>query len=289
MEINQLRLFRKIAVTEHMTKAAAELQVAQPALSKTVRQLETELGFTLFDRVGKNIYLNDNGRILLKHANIILNELEDARIEIQEANKLKENEVVLSMQAASKLLPDLISGFRQQHPQVKISIVQSDGSQGRKWDVCITSSRNSKLPANSKRLLNENILLAVPVEHRLASRESIRLEEVAKENFISLRKGSGLRDITDDYCLMAGFTPNVVLESDNPSTIRDLLQLGIGISLIPEVSWKGDADDRIRLMQISRPSCKRCIYLLSQNRSYTPRAVELFEEYVEDFFHNLGK
>jgi Transcriptional regulator len=287
MEINQLRFFQKVATLEHMTRAANELRVAQPALSKTIRQLETELGYLLFDRVGKNIHLNANGRILLKHATAILNELDDLRLEIQETNKHRENEVVLSMQAASQLLPAIISGFRKAHPQIKISITQENPLQGDRWDVGIQASRLSIQTNNSRTVLKENILLALPSEHRLAGKEVVKLSELAGESFIGLQKGKPLREISDEYCIMAGFTPTVVLESDNPATIRDLLELGLGVCLIPEITWKVKSSERMRLVKVVSPVCRRYLNIVTQNRSYTPDAVEHFKEYLVDFFGKL--
>lgn len=270
-----------------MTRAANELQVAQPALSKTIRQLETELGYLLFDRVGKNIHLNANGRILLKHANAILGQLADLRVEIQEANKHRENEVIVSMQAASQLLPRIISGFRSTHPHIKISITQEGGEQADRWDVSIQGSRLSVQTTNSRTVLKENILLALPREHRLAGKGVVKLAELAGESFIGLQKGMALREITDEYCIMAGFTPTVVLESDNPSTIRDLLELGIGVCLIPEITWRLKSNERIRLVKVVSPVCRRYLNIVTQNRSYTPDAVEHFKEFLVEFFQEL--
>lgn len=290
MEIAQLRMFMKVAETENMTRAAQELQVAQPSISKTVRQLEDELGHTLFDRVGKYIYLNENGRILLKHARTILQELESAKTEIFEANNRRENEVILYMQAASKLLPELISAFRIRHPDIKLGIIQEDHRYNAKWDVCITSTRFSKPSPNSRSLLKESILLAVPRSHPLVAKEHVRLESVANESFIALHKGKALRQITDEYCRMAGFEPNIEIESDNPNVIRELLSLGIGVAMIPEITWDAkdyEKDGNIKKLYISSPLCKRYINIITPERSYKPQAVQIFEDFLVEFFLKL--
>lgn len=286
MEINQLRYFVKIAETENMTQAAAELQVAQPALSKMVRQMEKELGYTLFDRIGKYIYLNGNGKILLRHAAVILNELEDTRNEIMEANEQRDNEVVLCMMAASKLLPDIIFQFRRLHPGIKLTVIQ-DETASQRWDLRIMSSRLSKPSAGSRSLLKENLLLAVPAQHPLASREFVNLEELRADSFIALKKGRTLREITDDYCWMAGFVPDVIIESDNPNIIRDLLTLEVGVCIIPETTWPVLADKNIRLVRIVNPNCKRYLYIEKPERTYLPKAVEVFESFLVDYFFAL--
>lgn len=287
MDINQLRLFQKAALLEHMTRAADELKVAQPTLSKAVRRLETELGYPLFDRNGKNIRLNTNGHILLKHANAILGELRDLRIEMQEANKLCENEVVVCMQAASQLLPEIISGFTARHPWIRISITQESGEQERQWDVCIRERGRNVHVGNCMTVLKENIMAVFPPEHRLAGRSVVKLSELSRENFICLQKGWELRRITDEYCAMAGFTPNIVLESDNPATVRDMLELGIGVSLIPEITWKLRDSGRMRLVRVVEPVCRRHLAVFVQDRRYTPTAIVEFREYLADYFRLL--
>ncbi len=86
MDILQLTYFKKIAELENVSKASEELMVAQPSLSKVIKTLETELDTKLFDRVGKKIVLNNNGRILLAHTNLILQNIEDARAEIMDSD-----------------------------------------------------------------------------------------------------------------------------------------------------------------------------------------------------------
>ncbi|MCY8819109.1 LysR family transcriptional regulator, partial [Bacillus atrophaeus] len=83
MELLQLKYFQTVAFTEHVSKAAKLLNIAQPSLSLTIRRLEDELGTKLFERKGRNIQLSSSGKILLKHVNRIFTEIENAQMEIQ--------------------------------------------------------------------------------------------------------------------------------------------------------------------------------------------------------------
>ena len=193
MELQNLRYFKKIAELEHMTRASETLNIAQPALSKVVSNLEKDLQVKLFDRIGKRISINDNGRILLKYTNMALNALDDARIEIAEKNKKLDNTVVLAMNVASKLLPEIISGFYAAHPKIKIAIVQHEELNWERMncDLVVDSSQETVLSDSSIQLLEERILLAVPASHQLAANDQIMLEAAADEAFISLQKGKG--------------------------------------------------------------------------------------------------
>jgi len=284
MEINHLKAFVETAKQEHMTKAADVLQVSQPALSKTIHHIEKELGINLFDRAGKRIILNDNGRILLSHANSILMELEEIPIELQEYNSSVQNEVVLSLQAGSKLLPLILLGFRSHHPEIKISVILEENA-----DINVFATRLPITEENSLILLKEKILLAVPLNHPLATCSSINLIDVKEEPFLSLSSKKSLGRITFEYCQMAGFTPQVILESDSPSTIRDVLPLGMGLSFIPELSWQGMNCENITLIPITNPDCYRYLNLSWKSTHYLPRAAALLKDYLISFFQDLSQ
>ena len=109
MDIHSLTYFKRVAELQHITRASEELRVAQPSLSRTIAGLEGELGVRLFTRTGKNIRLNQYGEIVLRHTNRILQELEDIEAELADARDQGSRSVTISLYAASKLLPELVT------------------------------------------------------------------------------------------------------------------------------------------------------------------------------------
>ena len=208
--------------------------------------------------------------------------------ELADNNRKVEKEITISMQSASKWLPVLISGFKKQYPDIKIAIVQhTNPMDTMRCDIRISSGRTKIEDTNTITLLEEEILLALPKEHPLATKSSIALTDVKDEPFISLQKGKPLREITDEYCRLAGFEPKVVLESDDPSTIRGFIHLGLGISFIPTITWNNIANSSIALLNISKPKCNRYIYLSWKNTTYISEATKLFRDYAVEFFQKL--
>jgi len=293
MDFLQLRYFKTLAEYEHMTQAANALHIVQPALSRMLRNLEKELGLFLFERQGKNIRLNENGRILLHHTNNILREIDEARSVLADRKGNNERQVRLSMYAATGLMPDIIQSFKKSNPDISIRITQS-GTGGESMpdncDVLINSGMRPPDRHNCMVLLHEEILLAVPVSHPLGSRKSLRLTEVAQAPFISLHKGSGLRTVTDAYCLEAGFQPKVVLESDSPSALRDLIDLGEGLCFVPKLTWAGiDCGPKVSLVEIEEPNCVRYIYMMWSESRYISSAAKLLQKHLSNFFAKLEK
>ena len=291
MDLVQLQYFKTLAEHEHMTQAANELHIAQPALSRMLRNLEKELGLLLFDRDGKSIRLNENGNILLYYIDNILREVEEAKNILADRKAGGERQVNLSMRAATSLLPDIIRGFRINNPDISIIITQHEASSlemSDKCDIMIHSGMQPTVKKNSVNLAREEICLAMPLSHPLCSRGGVRLLEVAQAPFICLHKGSGLRTVTDAYCLRAGFQPKTVMESDSPSIVRDLIALGVGLAFIPKLTWAGfNYGSGISLVNIEDPRCVRYIYMTWRDNRYISSASKLFQKYLIEFFSGL--
>lgn len=116
MELLQLKYFQTVAYTEHISKAAAQLNIAQPSLSLTIKRLEDELGTPLFHRRGRNIQLNSSGEILLKHVNRIFIEIENAEMEIKTEEQQISNTIRISI-TNTRFLTGLISDYINGSPK----------------------------------------------------------------------------------------------------------------------------------------------------------------------------
>lgn len=296
MELLQLKYFLTVARLEHMTHAAEELGIAQPALSQTIARLEKELGVALFDRLKRNIYLNHFGRAYRQHVERLFEELEQGRRDLSELADGRQGQVSVALGAATHLLPDLLSTFRKEHPGVHFLLSQHQVNTitslmqqliSRECDLCLSSPPLQQPDITSVPLLTEEILLAFPSTHPLAARSQIRLQEVAHEAFISLKPGQSLRDLTDSLCQQAGFRPWIVFESDEPSTIRGLIRAEQGIAFVPAVSWRGSVGPAIKHVTVSEPQCQRTVGLSWLTDRRLSMAAQHFRQFVIEYFAHL--
>lgn len=290
MELLQLKYFQTVARLEHMSRAAEQLRIPQPSLSKTISLLEKDLGVLLFDRRGKYIFLNQYGRAFLRRVDQALAALEDGKHELNDLSGKTFGDVKLAVLAASNILPDLLSSFRKQYPHINFNLIQhfSNSIARLDFDLCISSSPVKLNDIDIISLITEEIFLAVPIEHPLAKRNSINLIEVANDDFISLRRGKKLREITDTFCNYAGFTPHVIFESDDPATVRGLIRAGQGVAFIPAVSWGGSEGSSMILLHIEEPVCERTISLTYKAERYLSKAARLFRQFTIDYFAKLA-
>ena len=291
MELQHLQYFLEVARYQHMTRAAEELHVAQSALSRLIKGLENELGCSLFDRRGRNLILNKNGQILLKYTQNIFNQFKDMKRELSYSNGRQQDVTITMMvKVASKFLPEIISGFNRLHPEARFVIIQNEALENMQqpWDICLDAGMELQEDKFSICVLKEEICLAMPRNHPLAARKSIRLEEVAGESFLGMQKGSSMNEIATFYCHKAGFEPHSVLTSDNPATLRGMLSLGLGIVFNPIITWKEVSEEEFSLVPIEGHACFRYIYLHLRPNGYTTPLVQDFKKYLINFFRTLA-
>lgn len=295
MELLQLQYFQVVARLEHMTRAAEELGIAQPALSQTIARLETELGMPLFERVGRGIRLNQAGKAYARRVERIFLEIDQGQRELAEIADGTQGQVELALSVATHLLPDLLSAFRHEHPSIGFSLSQHEVttiaqqlSRGA-CDLCITSPPLRQAGMSSINLLTEDIHLAVPTWHPLARRAQIRLEEVAEEAFICLKPEHSLRQLTDGFCQQAGFRPRIVFEGDEPSIMRGLIRAGLGIAFVPALSWRGSVGPAVVEISLVEPHCQRTIGLSWLTERALSRAAQHFREFTIHYFASLAR
>ncbi|MFC8346300.1 LysR family transcriptional regulator [Streptomyces sp. NPDC057280] len=237
----RLAYFAGVARTEHVTRAALEMNVPQSTLSRAMVRLEQDLGVDLFARIGRTVSLTPSGRAFLTHVERALAEIERAAEEVRADADPATGKVAFGFlhTMGSETVPGLIRAFRADHPRVRFSLVQNYGEamierlRAGELDLCLTSPVPDAPDLVARRLDEQKLRLVVPADHPLASRKRIRLAEAADETFVTLEPGYGLRRITDDLCKEAGFRPRVAFEGEEAETLRGLVAAGLGVALLP--------------------------------------------------------
>ena len=238
MDLLQLRYFQVVARVEHMTKAAEELYIAQPSLSKTIHRLEKEIGVSLFDRQGRSIRLNQFGKVFLAYIDRLFHELEEGKRQVRDMAGLEHGEVSL-VAASLHWLPDVLRSFQSQYPLVHFRFSHCGPSEmvpqleAGTCDFCFPSAPLVRPGIKWKTLLIEDVLLVVPKDHRLAAYDSVPFSEIAQESIVIEKVGGDLRGLIDDFCQQAGFTPRITYEIDEPLALLEFASAHLGVTFIP--------------------------------------------------------
>ncbi|MCI1592824.1 LysR family transcriptional regulator [Heyndrickxia oleronia] len=237
MELLQLKYFQTVAFTEHISKAAQQLKIAQPSLSLTIKRLEDELGTKLFIRQGRNIKLSSSGKIFLKHVNNIFTEIENAKMEIQSQDEEKIRTIKISI-SNPRFLTGLISEYISRFPNTKIQQgigLKSGILKGLKkgdLDLGIAGPPIVDEEIESYVLIDEDVVLVLPSNHKLVGKSEIALSEVANEPFIALANNEEYRSFTTNLCERAGFTPINNFEVDS-NLLTEIVKLDQGVAILP--------------------------------------------------------
>lgn len=294
MEFRQLKYFIEVAKRQHFIQTSREVHVAQSALSRQIAQLEKELGAALFEREGRNVRLTRVGKLFLTRAENALAEIEKGRQEIRTFldPELGEIRIGFPHSLAIQLIPNIIAGFRREHPRTRFSLRQGPAAEMTEWvergdlDLALVSPPPGKVPTlMSKKLFTEELLAIVPPEHPLATKKSIALKELENEAFILLRSGYSLRSISWNACRKAGFTPFIAFEGEETDTVRGLVAAGLGVSLMPEIALTEPHSDLQPVpVRVSEPQITREFSVIHHKHSELPPAARLFQQYLVDYF-----
>ena len=291
MTFNQLNIFCHIVEYGSVTRASKHLGIPQPAASRIVRSLEKEFGLPLFDSVGRGMVVNDNGRLLYDYAKQILQLNTKLESEMQAKKKKHDTTISIIVEAASYLFPHICTAFNSRYEDTSFKALHREPSGSTEtgtYPLRLYSSLERSTSKNTVVLADEEIRLAVPRASQFGDREKIKLSEVRDMGFVSLFKTSGLRQITDYFCKLAGFEPKVIFETDNSSAVTRYVNSGHGIAFIPELTWpKDDSDENIHLLSISEPKCRRFINLSSAGEQQLSRYEALFADFLQDYFRDL--
>ena len=280
MELLQLRYFCVVAKHQNMTKAAAELMISQPALSKTIASLEKELGTPLFVRRNRSIFLNRAGEILYQKIDQSINLIDDTVSEIRELSNEPFGNVRLLVLSASSYMPGFYIAFHQRYPFIKLQLsnyIRYEHMFMYDCDFCITADAGfTPLAGNCVvPILTERFVLAVQKQHPLAGRGSIHLKEAAPYPFVASNRQEDL----EFYCLKAGFRPNIIAECDNGTTYEAFLRGGVGISVVPEITLGSVLPEDIVCIPLTYPVIERTISLTYDSRRRMSNAGQLFLQY----------
>jgi len=254
MEILQLKYFRHAAKTENFSQTAAAFMVPPSSVSVAIKKLETELGVKLFDRTANTLRLNASGRIFLRAVEAANQELKNAQKELQDRMASPSGEIRLLILTNRRIVTGSIAAFKRSYPGVSFNVKHADSGDHntyREYDVIISDRKIDPLLFEEHRYIDEEVCLAVPRDNPLAKLGDVSLKRLRTEKFVSMPKGASLREFMNHTFREAGISPEIVIECDDPTYIREYVKMGLGVTFFPMVSWRGQTDDSICLLHIS--------------------------------------
>lgn len=279
-----------------ITAASKKLFVSQPALSQTIKQIETDLGATIFDRSSDPIALTYAGERYVEAAQRMLDIERSMRAEIAEAKKDVHGRmrVGISAQRGIRLLPQVIPEFASRYPYIRVELVEHGSdtlerltAEG-ECDIALLTTSEKPNKLNYVLIENEEIVLiaarSTKLAHRFADGEPIDIAEAADERFVFLSPGHSVRVIQDRLFERHRISPQVILETNNLEAAKHVAARANAVMLCPKVFVDGalDLQYRIQCHPILGNDYRRHFYLCYRKGMYLARYMEDFVRIVCD-------
>jgi DNA-binding transcriptional LysR family regulator len=285
MELWQLEVFTAVAEEKSFSRAGQRLGRTQPAISSTIKLLEGELGEPLFDRMGKSIRLTAAGELLSDYAKRLLRLREEAVLAVGELRGLNRGTLRLGANETTclYLLPEVLSAFTQAYPQVQVDIQRAitrsiserviDGSLD--FGIVTLPMKNARLEVLT--IHRDEMALIVGPVHNLASRSSVRMQDLENEPFILHKIGTTTRERLMKHFNEGGVKMKVTMELASIETIKRFVSIGMGISIVPRLCIdKEIKDGSLRALTIRDARFQRKLGLIYNRDRYQSQAARAF-------------
>ena len=256
LDVRRMRVLREVASRGSFSAAADALDYTQSAISQQVAALEREAGTKLVERGARGIHLTEAGRALVAHADVILARLADAEAELEAIAGLRGGRLRLGAfpSAGGTIMPPAIARFRERHPGVELTLTPVEPEDGmhmlRSGDLDVSLDIRTSFAANPDDgidrvpLLADPMYVALPRDHPMAAKRTLKLEDLSGESWILGSTGSCPdASIFLRSCQAAGFDPRIVFNSDDYPSIQGFIAAGMGVSFIPDLALMSVRDD----------------------------------------------
>ena len=246
MDLKNLTTFLHVAELSSFTRAGAVLGYSQSTVSFQIKQLETELGFALFERVNHTVALTEKGRQVLAYAHQVSRLTAQFRDSIQKEAPLSGRiRLAMSDSLCNSLLADRFCAFRERYPGIALKIIAAGTQEMFRLldhnEVDAVMTLDSHIYHAGYVIVREEKVdthfVAAP-SHPLAGREALRVEELVRQPFVLTEKGMSYRRLLDEKLAQRSLEIRPVLELGDAHLICDLVEQGVGISFLPDFVTK---------------------------------------------------
>ena len=259
MELRHIRYFVALAEELNFRQAAERLHITQPPLSRQIRELEEEIGVTLFHRNKRNVALTDAGKVFLQKAYQILDDVEQAGIITRMSSAGNGAEFHIGFTGSVRDLVPLLRTFRDEHPEVGLflypmsSTNQVTALHEKRIDLGFITVPVSSNKIETKPIKTMPFVATFPKHHPLARKDPLYLADLKDEPIIITVKSAGIRfyEAVMDIFRRAGITPSVTIQAYDIQTVLLLVESGMGITLEPAPWMESEGIVRRKLADVS--------------------------------------
>lgn len=286
MNLNQLRIFRSAARLLNFTRAAEELHLTQPGISKHLKELEEYYGTRLFDRLGKKLVLTQAGEALFEATTAAFNLLDAAKARIDDLNGLAAGKLTIgaSVTIGAYILPDKLVQFRQRFPAIDIQVKTAFSREiaervlDNSLELGLVGHYAPDARLTVKPFMTDRLALIVSPQHPWAGRETaVRLVELENQTLLLSKRGSGTWRIVEALMAQKGIQLNSTIELGTSEGVKRAVAANLGVSLLSRHLLGHElTSGAVKVVQLAGGEPSRDLYLIHHRDRYLSRAARAF-------------
>ncbi len=290
LTFRQLSVFEAVARHLSFSRAAQELHLTQPAVSMQIKQLEENVGASLFEQLGKKIYLTEAGHELYHYSRTIAQQLSEAEAVLAELKGLKRGKLKISVAStANYFAPQLLATFSQRFPTVTVSLNVTNRQAllvqlaNNEMDMAIMGQPPDGLDLAAESFMENPIVVIAPMNHPLAAKKDIPLSRLEQETFLMREEGSGTRIAMERYFEAHGVKIQTGMEMSSTEAIKQGVQAGLGLGVVSLHTVELELEaKRLKLLDVAGLPIRRHWYIVHRKDKRLSAAAQAFKNFLLD-------
>lgn len=237
--LRQLKVFESAARLLSFTRASEELFLTQPAVSMQVRQLEDQVGLSLFEKLGKKIHLTEAGREFYQYTRAIFQELEEVEEVLEAMKGVKKGRLDIAVASTvNYFAPRLLAAFSRRYPGISLTIEATNRKnlirflESNQKDLVLMGKPPEQLDLEFEPFMENPLVVIAPPEHPLAGETNLPLARLAEETFVIREPGSGTRAAMERFFADQGLTIRTGMQMTRNEAIKQAVRVGLGLSVV---------------------------------------------------------
>ncbi|KOG03484.1 LysR family transcriptional regulator [Pseudomonas syringae pv. aceris] len=265
MDIRALRYFVEVVDQQSFTRAAVKLHLTQPTVSKMVQHLEQSFGVALLARVGKRFTVTDAGQVVLQRAREVIAVHDKMQVEVQDLQQVQRGALRMGLSPSThSVLAPVFAAYHARYPKIELKLFElgGNGTVRDLRDGALELGTLLDFPRvadiwsefDSLPLFESPLCLLAPADSPWTGRKVVDLKELAPSDFIFYGDSFALNDLVEDACGEAGFVPRISGRSGQWDFTASLVQLGVGIALLPQMFCETLDTDQFTIVPVRAPA-----------------------------------
>jgi LysR family transcriptional regulator, low CO2-responsive transcriptional regulator len=288
LTLRQLQVFEAVARHLSYTRAAEELFLSQPAVSMQIRLLETQLGVTLLEQLGKRIHLTEAGREVYQYSRAITHQLEEMESVLANLKGLTGGKLRISVAStANYFVPNLLAAFYRRHPGVTVSLDITNREtllhqlSENTVDLVIMGQPPAETDVESGAFMDNPLVVVAPPDHPLVKERHIQLTRLQNEVFLVREPGSGTRVAMERFFSERGIHITTGMEVGSNEAIKQSVQAGLGLGLLSRDTLEQELTlKRLAILDVAEFPILRHWYVVHRRGKRLPTVAQAFKEFL---------